>query len=119
MENRQYMIFSLSEVGLIDFNEVLQTSAETLRKSTDGTKSFVKWESKIIADSIDASLMIPALDENGQIAQLEYTPPVETTPELYIPDSIKALTTKEGPYSHSEILSILTGTDWTDPNPRV
>ena len=115
MENRQYMIFSLSEVGLIDFNEVLQTSTETLRKSNDGTKSFVKWESKIIADSINASLMIPALDENGQIAtQLEYTPPVETTPELYIPESVKALTTKEGPYSHEEILLILTGSAWID-----
>jgi hypothetical protein len=114
MENRQYMIFSLSEVGLIDFNEVLQTSAETLRKSNDGTKSFVKWESKIIADSIDSSLIIPALDENGQIAELEYVLPVETTPELYIPESVKALTTKEGPYTHEEILLILAGSNWID-----
>jgi hypothetical protein len=112
MENRQYMIFSLTEVDTIDFNEVLQTSAETLRKSNDGTKSFVKWEGKMVADSIDSSLMIPALDENGQIAQLEYVPPVEITPELYIPESVKALTTKEGPYSHEEILLILTGSDW-------
>jgi hypothetical protein len=86
MENRQYMIFSLTEVDTIDFNEVLQTSAETLRKSNDGTKSFVKWESKMVANSIDSALMIPALDENGQIAQIESLPSVslvETTPELY------------------------------------
>ena len=119
MENRQYMIFSLSEVGLIDCNEVLQTSAETLRKSTDGTKSFVKWEGKMITTSTDSLLHLPALDENGQIAQIESLPPVELTSEPYIPESIKALTTKEGPYSHSEILLILTGTDWTDPNPTV
>jgi hypothetical protein len=116
MENRQYMIFSLTEVDTIDFNEVLQTSAETLRKSTDNTKSFVKWETKIIiANPIPTQL---TLDENGQPIEVPMTV-VETTPELYIPDSVKALTTKEGPYSHSEILLILAGSDWTDPNPIV
>ena len=117
MENRQYMIFSLTEVDSINFDEVLQTSAETIRKSNDGTKSFVKWEGKIITNPIDPSLMIPALDENGQIAQIESLPPVELTPEPYIPESIKDLTTKEGPYSSEEILEILAGPDWTDPNP--
>ena len=34
----------MSEVGLIDFTNVLETSTETLRLSVDGTKSFVKWE---------------------------------------------------------------------------
>ena len=117
MENRQYMIFSLTEVDTIDFNEVLQTSAETLRKSNDGSKAFVKWEGKIITNSTDSSFHLPALDENGQITELESAPIVETTTEPYIPDSIKALTTKEGPYTHAEIILILTGSDWTDPNP--
>jgi hypothetical protein len=117
MENRQYMIFSLSEVGLIDFNEVLQTSAETLRKSNDNTKAFVKWDGRVVADSADSSLFRPELDENGQIAELESTPQVEVVTEVYIPDSIKALTTKEGPYNDSEILTILAGPDWTNSNP--
>jgi hypothetical protein len=112
MENRQYMIFSLTEVDTIDFNEVLQTSAETLRKSTDNTKSFVKWEGRMITTS---EPNMAAMDENGLPA--ESAPPVETTTEPYIPDSIKALTTKDGPYTHSEIILILAGSDWTDPNP--
>jgi len=116
MENRQYMIFSLSEVDLIDFNEVLQTSAETLRKSNDNTKSFVKWDGRMISDSSDSSLFRPALDENGQISELESTAP-EANIEIYIPESVKALTTKEGPYNHSEILTILAGPDWTNLNP--
>ena len=33
-----------------------------------------------------------------------------------IPTSVSSLTTKEGPYSHTEILNILTGSEWTDPN---
>jgi len=116
MENRQYMIFSLSEIGLINFNEVLQTSAETLRKSNDNTKAFVKWDGKMFADSSDPSLFRPALDENGQIAELESTTP-ELATENYIPDSIKALTTKEGPYTDSEISTILAGPNWTNQNP--
>ena len=38
------MIFNMSEVDTIHFDHVLETSAETLRVSVDGTKSFVKWE---------------------------------------------------------------------------
>lgn len=34
-----------------------------------------------------------------------------------MPSSVVALTTKQGPYTHSEILTILAGPDWTDPNP--
>ena len=34
-----------------------------------------------------------------------------------MPSSVTALTTKQGPYTHSEILTILAGPDWTDPNP--
>ena len=77
-EQRNFMIFSTSETGSIDFNEVLETSAETLRLSVDGSKSFVKWDSEII------------------------------------PESVNLLTTKEGPYTYEEIITILTGSFWVD-----
>lgn len=40
---REYMIFNVEELPLIDFNEVLETSPSTLRISLDGNKTFVKW----------------------------------------------------------------------------
>lgn len=80
-ENREFMIFNVSELSTINFNEVLETSAETVRKSVDGTKTFVKWDG------------------------------------LTIPPSVDALTTKEGPYTYEEILTILATPEWTDPNP--
>ena len=43
-ENRQYAIFSLTEIDKIDFALVCETSADTLRKSVDETKSFIKWD---------------------------------------------------------------------------
>ena len=42
--NRNFMIFNVSELNDIDFEQVLETSSDTVRKSVDGTKTFVKWE---------------------------------------------------------------------------
>ena len=78
-ENRHYVIFDLTEVGTIDFSEVMETSADTLRKNLANTQSFVKYEGTM-------------------------------------PASVAALTTKSQEYSHAEILAILAGADWTDPN---
>ena len=43
-DNRRFMIFNVSELNQIDFTQVLETSAETVRKSVDETKTFVKWD---------------------------------------------------------------------------
>jgi hypothetical protein len=41
---REFMIFNVSELPQINFTQVLETSSETVRKSVDGTKTFVKWD---------------------------------------------------------------------------
>jgi hypothetical protein len=81
-ENRQFMIFNVSELDNIDFNQVLETSKDTVRKSIDGTKTFVKWEGNI-------------------------------------PSSVQSLTTKEGPYTYEEILTILQSPEWTSNEPMI
>ena len=75
------MIFNVSELPNVDFTQVLETSADTVRKSIDETKTFIKWDSETIPSSVDS------------------------------------LTTKEGPYTYEEMLSILATPEWTDPNP--
>lgn len=82
-ENREFMIFNVSELPNIDFTQVLETSIDTVRKSVDGLKTFVKW------DGID------------------------------IPSSVESLTTKEGPYTYSEIVEILATPEWTSPDPLI
>ena len=52
-ENREFMIFNVSELPNIDFTQVHETSADTVRKSVDGTKTFVKWDGDI-PSSVDA-----------------------------------------------------------------
>jgi hypothetical protein len=43
-ESRNFAIFSTTEIDKVDFSQVCETSAETLRKSVDGSKTFVKWD---------------------------------------------------------------------------
>ena len=43
-DNREFMIFNVSELDQIDFTKVLETSVDTVRKSVDQTKTFVKWD---------------------------------------------------------------------------
>ena len=69
---RTYVIIDASEVGSVDFDQVLETSAETLRFSLDGTKTFVKYEG--------------------------------TQPSFL---------SGKTEYTHSEILAILAGPEWT------
>ena len=78
-DNRRFMIFNVSELGQIDFSTVLETSLETVRKSVDETKTFVKWDG-------------------------------------IIPTCVSNLTTKEGPYTYDEILTILSTPEWSEPN---
>ena len=53
-EHREFMIFNVSELDQIDFNQVLETSIDTVRKSIDQTKTFVKWDTE--AGSIPSSV---------------------------------------------------------------
>ena len=82
-ENREFMIFNVLELSNIDFTQVCETSIDTVRKSVDETKTFVKWDGEII------------------------------------PLSVYSLITKEGPYTYTEILSILSTSEWTEEMPMI
>jgi hypothetical protein len=42
--SRNYVIIDASEVSSVDFDQVLETSADTLRYNLAGTQTFVKFE---------------------------------------------------------------------------
>jgi hypothetical protein len=72
---RTYVILDASELSSVDFEQVLQDSADTLRYSLDGSKFLLKFEGD--------------------------------TPSFLI---------GEPQYTQEEILPILAGADWTDPD---
>lgn len=39
-----YIIINVSELPLVHFDDVLETSTNTLRYSLDGTKTIIKWQ---------------------------------------------------------------------------
>jgi len=70
----------MTEIGLVDFSSILETSQSTLRLSLDGTQTVLKWEGSE-------------------------------------PSFVSNLSSYGGSYTHSEILTIMATTAWTDPNP--
>ena len=50
---RTFMIFSVDELDQIDFTQVCETSEDTVRKSVDGTKTFVKWDGETIPTCVE------------------------------------------------------------------
>jgi hypothetical protein len=43
-ENRNFAIFSTTELDQVDFSQVLETSKDTVRTNVVGDKTFVKWD---------------------------------------------------------------------------
>ena len=52
--HRNFMVFNVSELDLVDFNQVLEESKNTVRQSLNETKTFVKWEGDIIPTSVNS-----------------------------------------------------------------
>ena len=51
-ENRSFAIFSTTEIDQVDFSLVCETSTDTLRRSVDGSKTFVKWDGGVAPDFV-------------------------------------------------------------------
>jgi hypothetical protein len=91
-KERAYSIINVSDIPNIDFNNVLETSKDTLRKSIYGTKAIIKWS--IAPNDINE-------DDNKE---KQYT----GSPH----DSIKALKIKY--YTYEQILKELEKKEWVD-----
>jgi len=74
-KTRKYLIFPVTELDKVDFTQIKETSINTLSKSLDETKTFIKWDGEA-------------------------------------PSFINELNNVEGPYTHDEILTILSTEQW-------
>ena len=41
---REFLIFNVSEINKVNFDEILETAPSTLRKSVDEQKTLIKWD---------------------------------------------------------------------------
>ena len=72
---RTYATINLTDVGLIDFNQVGESSGSTIRKSLDDTQFVIKWEEGHIPTFITDGTVVPieTYDHHG-ILELMATP---------------------------------------------
>lgn len=103
-ENRRWLVIPTSIIDDIDFNQVHESNAESLRRSIDGTLTFVKYEVNIVEETYTETHLNPETDE-------EVTNTIEAgvygRPSIYSEDYTE--------YNHADILDLLATEEWTNP----
>lgn len=103
-ENRRYLIIPTSILANIDFNQVGETSIDTVRKSLNGTKTFVKYDVTVISESYETEIITA---ETNEIQTVSVLAGVYGRPSFYS-DGYQELT-------HSQMLVLLNTSEWYDP----
>lgn len=91
----------------VNIQEVCEETFEYIRKSVNGEKIVIKWNTS------DTYSFVPSLEN-----PIGATLPESASQEMTLikpqdPEFIKELFTAEGPYTHEEILEILSTPEWT------
>ena len=100
-ENRRWLVIPTNLTESINFNQIHQSSIDKLRVSNDGTQTFVKYEVNIVTSSFDTTYNNPETEEDET-----YT----TDAGVYGRPTIYSSSYSE--YNHTEILNVLTGSNW-------
>ena len=102
--NRRWLVIPASEVANVDFNQVLESSADSLRYSVDQTETFIKYEVTVVEETYTQTFLNPETQE-------EITTTVEAG--TYGRPSVYNGVYPE--YNHEEILALLATEAWTAP----
>lgn len=102
--NRRWLVIPATEVENVDFNQVLESSADSLRYNVAGTETFVKYEVRVVEETYTETHTDPETNEE-----------VSTTIEAgtYGRPSIYSESFTE--YDHAGILALLATEAWTTP----
>jgi hypothetical protein len=103
-ENRKWLVIPTSITSSINFNEVLESSLQSLRLSLDGSETFVKYDITEITSSYTTEY-VNAL--TGQIASSSIEAGIYGRPSIY--------SSSYSEYDHQGILNLLTGSNWSSP----
>jgi hypothetical protein len=73
--SRKYVIISADEVDSVDFSQVDEMSADTIRYSLDGSKTFVKFDSDTTPSFLDGKTQYSHSEILTILATDEWTDP--------------------------------------------
>ena len=102
-ENRRWLVIPTSLTSSIDFNQVLESSVDTLRLSLDGSQTFVKYEINEITSSYEEYYQ-DAEDPDTWFTS-SYEAGIYGRPSIYDPQYTE--------YNHADILALLSTEAWT------
>ena len=102
--NRRWLVIPATEVENINFNQVLESSADSLRYSVDGSQTFVKYEVVVVEETYTETFTDP---ESGEETTNTVEAGVYGRPSIYS-DSYTE-------YNHADILALLATEAWTAP----
>ena len=72
---KTYAVINLTDLELIDFSQINETSSETIRKSLDDTQFVIKWQEGNIPTFITDSSVVPVgTYDHHAILELMATP---------------------------------------------
>ena len=82
MNNRTYNTILIEDLDKIDFTQIKETSAETIRKSVDETQFTIKWETQpsFLTDETVTPLGTYNQDEILILLETDFWTPEDTTP---------------------------------------
>jgi len=103
-ENRRYLIIPTAITSSINFDEVYETSIDTLRLSVDGNKTFVKYD--VTVEEIDRTETFIDLETNEEVT-IEIKAGVYGRPSIY--------SSEYDEYNHADILIVLSSEEWCEP----
>jgi hypothetical protein len=72
---RKYVIINADEVSSVNFDQVAETSADTVRYSVDGTQTFVKFDSDITPSFLEGKTQYSHSEISTILATDEWTDP--------------------------------------------
>ena len=101
-ENRRWLVIPTSLTSSIDFNQVLESNVDSLRLSIDSSETFVKYEINEVTASFE---------EYHQDSETNTWTTSSISAGVYGRPSIYDSQYTE--YNHTEILNLLTGSNWT------
>jgi len=103
-ENRRWLVIPTSMVETINFNEILESSSESLRYSIDGSKTFVKYVVNVVSSPYTEEILNA---ETNIVETRTIDVGVYGRPSFYSEELEE--------YTYSEIIELLSGPDWTMP----
>ena len=101
-ENRRWLVIPTDITGSINFNEVLESSVESLRLSSDETQTFIKYEINEVLEEYTEEYY------DAEDPTIVHTNTIEVG--VYGRPSIYSEEYNE--YNHQEILSLLSTNEW-------